>query len=273
MLTKVEIYNAQGALLSLPLQDVSGGYVVKDISGLDPVKASIVTSPFAKMNGVLYQASNKGERNLIFKIGMDPILGTSSVSVRRSNLYRFFMPEAEITIRFFDDDALFVTIQGRVESFDAPLFTKDPEATISILCLDPDFIAPSSTTINGFTVADQTDRYVLYPGSVESGFVFNLFVDRSVSEFTIQNLTAANRPFSLSFVASLVAGDTVTITTISGQKSAKLTRANVTSSILTGVSPSSSWLGLYPGLNKIRVSTSGTPIPFSIEYFARYGGL
>jgi hypothetical protein len=50
MLTMVTVQNPSGTLF-LPLTDASQGYVVKDIQGLDPVKASLASSTMAQMDG------------------------------------------------------------------------------------------------------------------------------------------------------------------------------------------------------------------------------
>jgi hypothetical protein len=71
----------------------------------------------------------------------------------------------------------------------------------------------------------------------------------------------------------LVAGDVLSINTVTGSKGATLTRAGVESSVLYGISPQSSWLELMPGVNTIRVYATGAAIPLSIEYINRYGGL
>jgi hypothetical protein len=38
MLSKIEARNNQGAILTLLLDDVSSGYAIKDVQGIDPVK-------------------------------------------------------------------------------------------------------------------------------------------------------------------------------------------------------------------------------------------
>lgn len=273
MLTKVEAVTAQGETLSLPLQDVSGGYVVQDIDGLDPVKATIVSSSFAQLDGTQYQSSRRENRNIVLTLGFEPDFVTTTVAGLRSNLYRFFMPKSYVTLRFFIDDVHFVDISGRVESCGAPLFSKEPEVEVSILCFDPDFAAPDSVVLNGSTVADTTESLVEYEGSVETGFVFKLLVDRALTGFSIDSRQAGGAFQSFEFAAILQAGDTVEISTVAGSKYARLTRAGVQSSILYGVSPASAWVNLFPGDNLLRVSAEGAPVPFNITYTAKYGGL
>src|SRR5690606_20585056 len=123
MLTRVDVVTPRGEVLALPFQDISGGYVIHDIDGLDPVRATISSSSFAQLEGAQYQNAQREARNLIFKLGFEPDYATTDVRGLRSELYRFLMPKSEVLFRFYIDDVLFVEIAGRVEAFEAPLFT------------------------------------------------------------------------------------------------------------------------------------------------------
>jgi hypothetical protein len=112
-----------------------------------------------------------------------------------------------------------------------------------------------------------------YDGEVETGFVFTLNVNRTLSEVTIYNTTPNEGIRSLDFSGSLVAGDVLVINTITGSKGATLTHLGASSSVLYGVSPQSSWLDLKPGSNQLRVYAVGAAIPFTIAYTTKYGGL
>jgi hypothetical protein len=57
MLTGVEVRTIQDNLLALSLDDPSSGFIIEEIEGLDPVKASVVSSSFATMDGEQYQFS------------------------------------------------------------------------------------------------------------------------------------------------------------------------------------------------------------------------
>lgn len=273
MLTMVEVYDAQGEVLALPLQDISAGYLVKDIDGLDPVKATIVSSTFAQLDGTEYQSSHRENRNIVLTLGIESYYGIASVRELRGKLYSFFMPKRYLTLRFYIDGVHFVDISGRVESFVTPLFSKEPEVVISVLCFNPDFVAPSSVVVDGSTKPGLTEQIISYPGSVETGFVFRLMLDRALSEFIFYNRPSSGDLMALEFVAPLSAGDVLEISTIPRAKRAYLTRSGSQSSILYGVSPASAWVKLFPGENNVRVLAEGVPIPFTIEYLAKYGGL
>lgn len=273
MLTKVEVDNLQGQTLSLPLDDISGGYVVKDITGLDPVKATISSSAFAQLDGATFQGARREMRNILMKLGIEPDYAATSVSELRNDLYAFFMPKTDVQLRFFMDDVIFASIMGKVESCEAPPFTKDPELSVSMLCFDPSFISPDPTVVAGNTVANSTEQTINNPGTVEAGYVFQLNVNRSISGFSIYNRRPDGTIRQMDVALALVDGDVVKISTELRNKYATLTRGGVTTSILYAISPSSSWAALNPKNNFYRVLVSGAAIPFTLTYTARYGGL
>ena len=273
MITKVEVRSPLGQLLTLDLVDVEDGLVVEDIEGLDPVKATLVSSSFAQLDGGHYQSSRRETRNIIITLGLEPNYVSTSVRDLRNQLYAFFMPKSSVNLRFFMEDDLVVSIDGRIESFDSILFTQEPKVTISLICYDPDFVELESVVVEGDTVSN-TDEFVIdYAGTVETGILFTLMVDRTLDAFTIYHIAGDDIIRTLDFAASLVADDILTINTVVGDKSVVLTRAAVDSSLLYGMTPQSNWIELHQGINHFRIYAIGDPIPFTIEYTTRYGGL
>jgi hypothetical protein len=273
MIEKVEVRTIAGTLLTLSLEDISNGYAIEEIRGLDPVKATIVSSDFAQMDGSQYQTSSRGERNLVFTIGFEPDYSSMSVRSLRTNMYSFFMPKSFVNLRFYMVDGLIVETIGRVESFEAPLFTDEPKATISVLCFDPDFIETTPIVVTGNTTSSTTEFAVTYEGTTDTGFIFVLSVDRTLTEFSIYHHRPDGSLQVMDFAAALAAGDVVTVSTINGDKRVTLTRSGSVSSLLYGLSPQSPWLKLQHGVNNLRVHATGAAIPFTITYNDRYGGL
>ena len=274
MLSVVEVRTDQGALLQLPMADISGGYAVQEIRGLEPVKATLVTSSFAQLDGGQFHSSRRESRNIVITLGYEPDYISTSVQSLRKNLYDFFLPEARVSMRFIDDgSAPTVNITGRVESFDAPLYTDDPTATISIMCLNPDFYAQDEVQIDGFTVPDSTNTNITYDGEVESGIQLEIFPNRALSEFTVYSLGSDNVLRSMIVTDNLSAGDKFFIDTTPGAKRVTHTVGGITSSSLYTMSPYSTWVYLLRGLNQFRVYAEGAPVPYTLKYTAKYGGL
>lgn len=273
MLSKVEVRTSQGVLLTLDLNDISNGYVVEDIAGLDPVEATLVTSSFANLDGEQFQSAKRGKRNIVFKLGYEPDFSSEmTVSQLRSQLYGFFMPKSQVFLRFFADGFPPVDIAGRVETFVSPLFVKDPTATISIINFNSDFVG-DEVILPGSTVSSVVNTAIDYDGTIETGFLFTMNVNRSISAFSIYVTGADGSQAQLDFAGALASGDVLKISTVPGNKYATLTHLGSDSSILYGVSPYSSWLTLFPGVNQLRVVTTGAAIPYTIDYTNKYGGL
>lgn len=273
MLTMVEVRTAQGSLLSIPFEDVSDGLIVEDIQGLDPVKATLVSSSFATMDGEQYHSSRREARNIKLTLGLEPDYITASVRDLRHRLYSYLMPKTEVNLRFYDSTGLTVDIMGRVETHETALFTKEPAVDISIMCFKPDFLGLTPVVLNGNTTSDATETLIPYDGTVDTGILFTLRPDRALTQFTIYHRPPDGTLRILDFAASLAAGDTVKINTVTGSKSLTLTRAGTDSSLLYGMSPQSNWISLVKGDNYIRVYAVGAEIPYNIEYIDRYGGL
>lgn len=282
LLNALNVKNSRGSVLPMPFEDISGGFIVQKIDGLGPVKATLVSSSFANMDGEQYHSSRREARNIVLSLGLEPDHAVLSVKDLRDQLYNFFMPKSEVTLTFhaFDKFAtsvlnqiLDLDIVGRVESCEPDIFTKDPTLVVSLMCFDPDFYAPIPVLVDGMTVADLTPTMLNYIGTVETGVVFTLRPNRSVPEFTIYHQPPDGTLKMVDVSYPLVAGDVLQISSIIGSKGVKLTRAGVESSIMYAVTPQSAWLELQPGDNSLRVYAGGAPVPYSIEYTNKYGGL
>lgn len=281
ILISVEVMNRAGSLLTLPLDDVSSGVIVESIEGLDPVKATLVSSSFAQVDGAHYESSRREARNIKMKMSLEPDYGVSSVQALRSRLYEFFMPKSEITLGFRHSDTAYkdflVHIPAHVETFDCPLFAKDPVADLSVVCYDPDFV-DLEEVVHAFQTSSSTSDEagvltIEYPGTVETGIQLELLVDRPLTQFTIYHTPPDGTLRTMDFAHDFVADDVLRVSTIVGAKSVIRSRAGVESSVLYALTPQSPWLELQPGTNKIRVYAEGAAIPYNIRYTNKYGGL
>lgn len=282
MLETLEIINSQGQSLMLPLENDATGVYLRGIEGLDPVKANLVSSNFANMDGAQYNSSRREARNVKIMLGLDPNWSTETVRTLRNDIYRFCMPKTEVLLRFhifdeFDTNIIsqnnLVEIMARVETCDTPLFVKEPAVDISTMCFDPDFKDPAPVVVSGMSTADSTEFEIDYPGTVETGLTLTIRPDRALDSFTVYHRPPDGTLRQLDFTTPLLAGDVLEINTNIGSKGVVLTRAGVTSSVLYGMTPQSNWLELFPGVNNFRVYATGAAIPFDIEYDLKYGGL
>lgn len=271
-LEKLEVRNSSGSLLTLVLADVSDGLVVQGIEGLEPVKATLVSSSFAQLDGAQYHTSRREPRNIKLRLGLESDYAPVLVGDLRDRLYDYFMPKTEVSLRFFTYLQR-LDISGRIEAFETALFTQEPVVDVSIMCFDPDFYSLTPAEHDGITTSGLTETTIDYLGTVETGILFTLNVNRSVSEFTIYHKPPDGSLRVLDFASQLLAGDKLIINTIVGDKYVTRLRSGVETSLVYALSPQSNWIEFQPGLNNIRVYAEGTAIPFEIKYTDKYGGL
>lgn len=273
MLVKFDATNRRGQVLTIEMEENDSGYQVADITGLDPVKATLVSSSYAGVDGEEYQSAKRGPRNLNFKFDLEPDFNPETYSSLRKKLYTYFMPKSRVDLRFYDDTGLYVDISGYVEDLSAPRFELDPQVNISVMCFKPDFIDPRTVQMSGYSVSDETVTPIDYPGTVETGLLLTLYVNRMVPNFSIYNEGDDGQLTQMDFSAPLEDGDVLTISSVTGSKGIVLLRDGVSSSYLYGKSAQSAWIQLYEGMNDFRVYAAGAPLAYDLEYTIRYGGL
>jgi len=275
MLTLVEVTNPLGSTLQLPLLDSSAGYVVEDIEGLDPVTATLTTSSLAQVDGATPQNAQRTTRNITMTLGLQPDFVTNSVQSLRSALYDYLITKANVKMGFYLDGSLFAITSGQVEDFQNTMFSADPAVDISIICYDPDFYAPSQTSQSGDTVSDTTTMDVVYPGTTETGVIFTLNVNATITGgLTVYNTAPDNSLQKMFIDGDYISGDVVTVNTIPLQKAVTLTRSGLQSSLLAELDPTATWISLKKGTNKFRsVVAGGGSIPYTVAFTPKFGAI
>jgi len=283
VITKIELFTVQPDAPVLPL----GGFMpnddpvqIRDITGLEPVKANIALTPYASGRGALYQGSTTPERNIVMKLGLNPDWeGQQSMASLRQVLYRYLMPQHWTKLRFFSQELPDVDIEGYVESFEPNMFSEDPEVQVSIICPKPDFIEADATIFDG-TVDDGTlEEEFDYAGTIETGFELRI-------DGTVENPAYTG---SLTFKLTSFGEDqifTITPVTVDGQRYFKLStvrnakRAQSVSkadgsltNLLSGVTGGSVWPVIKPGKNILSVAATEMGQVWTMAYFNRFGGL
>lgn len=274
MLTGVEVRNKAGELLTLSMETVTNGLYIKEIDGLGPVKATIAKSSSATRDGSQFQSGKREDRNIVITLELEPDYSTEDVRALRNRVYNFFMPNTEVRLRFIDTTApTQVDISGLVETCEPAIFAKEPQVVISIMCFDPDFVSITPIVLEDETVNDSTETLVAYTGTVGTGVLFTINIDRTVSEITIYHRGPDDVIRTLELSAPLENGDVVTIGTVVGDKFIRRNRLGTESSLLYGRSSQSDWTKLEHGNNHIRVYVTGAAIEYTMTYTPRYGGL
>lgn len=259
---------------------------IRNIDGLGPVKADILTSPLADAGGEEYAGNFVGKRNVVLKIGLAPDWVTQTMEELRLQLYKYFMSGKWVKLRFISTHLQDVEIEGYTESVEPNIFSKDPELIVSVVCPQSAFVAVTSTVIQGSTIDWTGDPSVMVPyeGNIPTGFEMHLTYpsaqyDTSVSSWDFDlRIINDDRPLEAALFGiwgvKVWAQQELKIGSVPGNKFAQYYNpvSQVITNILGKVQDGSIWPQLIPGDNGIRVY-SGLDIPFTLTYFSRYGGL
>lgn len=274
MLHHVDVRNTKigAGLLSLNLGDPANGFTVKGIEGLDPVKATLVSSSFANMDGEQYHTSRRETRDIRIILGLKH--KTLSVEQLREQLYSVFMPKSEVALSFYKTDGSYLNISGVVETCEAPLFTKEPGMVIIVRCFDSDFVAPVPGTVSAAVVQGTNPVTFTYAGTVPTGITFTLSANAVVPSVVLCMAPQGFPERYLTFNTQLNSGDVLTIATTKGSRSATLKRSGgVALPALYGVSYDSTWLEVQPGVNTFRAYSPASNAPYTLSWLIKHGGL
>jgi hypothetical protein len=280
VLTEVKAYSAWKAAPTLLLNDNGRPETdliqIRNIDGLDPVKASVSTSPFGSIDGESYTGSNVPKRNIVLTLHPNPDWDNWSPAALRRVLYSYFMPKQAIRLVFYSDDMAPVEISGIVESAEANPFSQDPEMVVSIICPDPYFTAVDPVVFTGSTVrSGGATTTITYNGSIAagvhvkvayvSGSTPNLISvqigDPGVNSFRVNASVSNPVYFELSSVPRQKFVQTVDIGT------------GVITNLLYEVEIGSNWPSLEYGDNEFSVITDLGVQDWELSYYERFGGL
>jgi hypothetical protein len=244
-----------------------------NIDGLDPVKASVNTSPYGSVDGTSYTGSSVQSRNIVLTLKPKPNWDTWTYENLRRLLYSYFMPKLATRLVFYSDDMIPVEIYGVVEGVGVNIFTKSPELQVSIICPDPYFTALDPTIITGVNGEVETFDY---NGNIESGMVVKVthvsgapttigiqLGDPKVTYFGVVADVNSTKYFEMSSVPMRKYIQNVNIGT------------GVIENLLSNVylQEGSLWPVLEPGENEFKVVTDSGVQDYELVFYERFGGL
>lgn len=275
MLNAISVYDETNTPVGrLPVAEYDGStpYIVKNIDGVDPVRATISTTSYANQDGGFYQSAKTEMRNIVLTIGYrhDLTSGKSIQTIRRE-MYGVFDPKAQVKLRFIDSDEAPVEIYGYVESHETSMFSRDPEVQISILCPDPYFRAIRPVTLSA---TNNNPIYTSYFGTAETGFLFEMFVNRNVEGTLLRAYISDDNYYDIHYGGSLVPGDVLSISTERANKFVRRTRGGETLSVLNGITRGELSMTINPRTDRLYTAV-GEPrtIPYRITYTPKFIGI
>lgn len=273
MLTEVKAYSSWPSAPELPLDDSGRAETdliqIRNIDGLDPVKATVNTSLFGSTDGSTYVGSSIGSRNIVLTVHPNPDWDLWTYESLRRLLYQYFMPKRPLRLVFLSDDIVPVEISGIVEDTQINQFSKDPEMIVSVICPDPFFTSVEPIVVSGQSVRPGDGPWQIdYQGTVEAGFQIKVTTlgPPYASYIRIQDLTvnATVDPTSYLEMSSVPMQKYVQNVSIG---------SGVITNLLSKVQEGSKWPTLLPGWNEFRVITDQGHQDWELICYERFGGL
>jgi len=284
VLTEVKAFSSWRSAPLLPLVEGARAEAdliqVRNIDGLDPVKASINTTPYGAVDGTSFVGSSVAGRNIVLTLHPNPDWDTWTYESLRRVLYSYFMPKREVKLVFYSDDMPPVEISGRVESTEINIFSRDPELQVSIVCPDPYFISHEPVVVTGQTVrGGGAITTIEYNGTVEAGI--NVKVTSVTAPDPTDIAIQIGDPLLEYTYFAVDAGVTSSMffemSSIPMRKYVQnvVLGTGVITNLLSKVTvqEGSSWPVLQPGENEFCVITDQGVQDWELRYFERFGGL
>lgn len=277
MITKVKGYTSRANATLLPLA-VPGRIEtdllqITNISGLEPIKATINTNQNSDNPGAAFTGSSLPFRNIVLTIRPNPDWIDWTVESLRKLLYLYFQSGLQVQLVFEDDVKPPVTIFGYVESFVSNQFTKDGTFQISIVCPYPYFTSLDPIVITGRTTNVYTPQVIDYEGDVETGVVVEvdshagqaqpslITIETGLGSFIVDNWIDASQKFIMS--------------SIDGDKFVDNVRpsGNLIVGLFDYIHDGSVWPTFDFGPNSFSVITDAGSHDWTLTYYERFGGL
>lgn len=230
-------------------------------AGFGPVDANVSTSPRGMSSGNKINSTRRGKRNAVLYVTIE-----GNVEQNRIRLYDFFTPEHTVRL-YYKNGIRNVYTEGTVETHECDPFSSPVVAQISIICPSPFWLGaeeivknisgvvsmfafPFSLPAAGVEMSSLTgEKYALLQnhGNEPTGFITTVYARANVIAPVIYNALTNE---AIGIDGTLEKGNTLTISTIEGNKRIKITNANgVERNVL--YLKRGTWLKLAPGANYI----------------------
>lgn len=314
MIKSIKVTNYTGDSIKLVLGEPErSGFLIKSITGLGPVKATINTTKITTGDGSLYNSARSNERNIVMDIVFVDSINHESIEDLRQKSYKYFPLQKNVELIIETDNRIVKTI-GYVESNEPDIFSKQENTKISILCPDPCLYSVKEENVTNFytiepmlefpfsnelTEGDSGEEIVstaniilssihmkaegclTYTGDVETGVEICIHAIGQASGITIYNIDSRESmridttKLEAIVGSGIMAFDDIVITTTKGIKTIKLIRRGVSHNIINCLDRKSDWFTISKGSNRFgfTADSGSTNLQFTIKNKVVYEGV
>lgn len=283
---ELSVKNAKGEILSFP---DSPYYDVIITDGLTPANVNVSATELFGYDGAKLLGSQVGVRNIV----LDIIL-KSDIEYARQNLYKYFPPNENIRL-YLKNENRDMYIDGRVETFEANLYSMKQRPQISIICPQPFFISKENVELSyseieamftfpfeipvnmgiEFTAGSGSSNKATFEGGdVNSGMIFEIKATKTFENGRTLTFTNGSQTMKINDIYMQI-GDVLYINTFKGHKQIIIDR-NIAGTVDNGMKYfSGDWLQVTSGTNNLvfENSASATDIKVKAQAFKYYTGV
>jgi hypothetical protein len=305
MLRVIKVTNHLGESLDMELRHPEkSGFLVHNVDGLGPPKATINKSDLSSVDGSIFNSSSVESRNVVLHLAFTLETGQEeSVEELRHKCYKYFPIKKKVTLTV-ETDKRTCKIDGYVESNEVNIFNSIENTAISVVCPEPylealDFL---TTILSGVTpqfefpfsneslvtplielgeIFLQTKVNVNYTGDATTGMVIYIHSLGTAgditlyNEYTLETMTILKSRLISALGSGIVAGDELIISTVKRQKYAVLLRNGVFYNVMNCLEKYPDWFQLSKGDNVIGfTAVSGSSnLQMRLSYKPLYEGV
>lgn len=256
---KITLENEYGK--QLVFNEYNSPFTIIEMDGLNPPQATINTSTNALMDGEKFNSAKVNMRSINIVIAI-----TQKAEESRLKLYDVLKIKRYIKM-YYQSSLRDVYIEGYIEDMPVTHFENPQKMTLSILCPAPYFkcaqeIINEASTVKAmlhFPFATTKEKPVPFSyiekvmvfniendGDIETGLIIELYARNTVKNPKIFNYKTSEF-FGVNY--DMVAGDVIIINTNKGEKSIRLLREGVYTSIFKARMKGSTWFELLADEN------------------------
>ena len=302
MIKAVTVTNNLGESLRMELTNPSSsGLIIREIEGLGPVKATINFTESANIDGAYENSARLETRNIVLSLQFLP---KPTIEDTRQMTYKYFPVKRNVRLHVETDNRS-CYVDGRVESNEPDIFSKEEGCQISILCADPHFYALAEDMLSFYGATPMfefpfenpdreepliefgkirlsTSGNVPYTGDSEIGVTIVIYAGGEATGLTIYDLETRQifkindeKLKTIMGGTGITKGDQITINSEKSKKSVTLLRSGVETNILNAVDRPIGWFELYKGNNVFtyRAEEGLEYLQFQIKHKNLYEGV
>lgn len=135
MIQSLTIINGKNSIELELLKPDKSGYLLSDITGIDPGIATINTTDLANIDGSRYNSSRIDQRNIVASFYL---LEQPEVEDTRQKMYKYISLKDKVTLKIKTKNNTSM-IDGYVESIEVPIFEEHESMQVSFICPNPYF--------------------------------------------------------------------------------------------------------------------------------------